>query len=95
MNTNYKLQNHLNIGLIGPCDSVEKIMKVLGSEYKNLTINPYIEDQVKNTVDLFESCQLENDGIIFTGVGVLEEIKKYKALSGNCYSDNPFKRIHL
>ncbi len=81
MNTNYKIQNHLNIGLIGSCDSVEKILKVLGSQYENLTINPYIKDQVKDTVDLFELCQIENDGIIFTGVGVLEEIKKYKKIT--------------
>ena len=87
MRNNYRVQNHLNIGLIGPHDSVEKIMKVLGSEYENLTINPYIKDQVKDTVDLFESCQIENDGIFFTGVGVLEEIKKFKKIT------KPFETI--
>ncbi len=81
MDNNYKVQNHLNIGLIGPCDSVEKILKVLGSHYENLTINPYIKDRIEDTVDLFESCQIENDGIFFTGVGVLEEIKKYKKIT--------------
>jgi hypothetical protein len=87
MNKNDSGQNHINIGLIGPRDSVEKILKVLGSQYKNLTLNPYIKERIKDAVDLFDSCQMENDGIFFTGVGVLEEIKKSKKIT------KPFETI--
>lgn len=79
MNYNFD-KKHFKIGLIGPRDSVEKILKVLGNRYENLILNTYIKERIIDTVSLFDSCQMENDGIFFTGVGVLEEIKKTKQI---------------
>jgi len=79
MNINAE-KNYFKIGLIGPRDSVEKILKVLGNRYKNLTFNTYIEERIVDVVNHFDSCQMENDGIFFTGIGVLEETKKSKKI---------------
>jgi hypothetical protein len=70
----------LNIGLIGPRDSVEKILKVIGTQYDGLTITPYIKERTNEAGEIFGICQAENDGIFFTGVGVLEEVKKIKKI---------------
>lgn len=81
MDVNSFNKKHFRIGLIGPSDSVEKILKVLGTQYSNVIITPYVKEQIKDAVDIFDICQAENDGIFFTGVGVMEEVRKIKKIS--------------
>ncbi len=81
MNIDNISNKKIKVGLIGPRDSVEKILKVLENRYDNLILNSYIEERIKDAVKLFDLCQTENDGIFFTGIGVLEEIKKSKKIT--------------
>jgi len=65
------------IGLIGPLDSVTKILKAVENQYPLITFTPYVREEIIDAAKVFEHCQSENDGIFFTGVGVMEEVRKH------------------
>ncbi len=81
MTSNGSTTAKLRIGIIGPRDSVEKILKATEQQYPEVTITPYIREKVVETVDIFDLCNSENDGFFFTGVGVMEEIRKNRNMT--------------
>ncbi len=70
----------MNIGVLGPEDSVNKICEFVKEHYPQVTLNLYIQEKVVDTVSLFDQCQEENDGIFFTGIAVMETVGKMKEI---------------
>ena len=62
------------VGIIGPSDSGYKVEKYLKEIDKKLDIKLYIRENVSDTSEVIEQCELECDAIIYTGCGVAEEI---------------------
>lgn len=74
----------MDIAIIGALDSVEKIYTILSSEYRDIRFHKYIDDQIKNLIQVTQTLEETIDGIIFTGGGV------YKEISQEIKIDKPF-----
>ena len=76
MNSSRKIR----IGILGPRDSVEKILSAV-SLYSDIEFNSYEKEEVVDAPDAFDLCQEENDAVFFSGVAVMEEVRKNKLIS--------------
>ncbi len=77
----------MKVGVIGPRDSVDKINSAVRDNYPNLQLTSYIREEVSDAVEVFDLCQEENDGVFFTGIAVMEEVRKH------CKIVKPFQTI--
>ena len=64
------------IGILGPLDSAIRIENNLKDIDSSLETRLYTKEKIVESVELIEQCEFECDGIILTGCGVYEEIKK-------------------
>ena len=64
----------MKIGIIGPKDSVTKVKTIINKIFPEILINIYIEEKIIDALKVFDKCQDENNGIIFTGIGVMKSI---------------------
>ena len=64
----------MNIGIIGPLDSGEKIADIMKKDFLKLTPKLYAVSKIDEAYLQIEKSQQECDGLIFTGVGVYSKI---------------------
>lgn len=64
----------MKIGIIGTEDSALRIKKIMNNIFPEIEISIYAEEKIKDAHKSFDICQQENDGIIFTGIGVMKSI---------------------
>lgn len=64
----------MKLGIIGPKDSVIKINETFKRVFPEIIVNTYIEEKIIDAPKVLEKCQAENDGIIFTGIGVMNSV---------------------
>lgn len=65
----------MKIGIIGPVDSIEKILS-LKEEFNHISFKCYVTNCLKEAEKQFEACQEECDGILFTGCSVFDFISQ-------------------
>lgn len=65
----------MKLGVIGPSDSVYKIVNDLVSIDKNIEIKTYIREKVIDSVEVIEECERECSAVLFTGIAVYEYVK--------------------
>lgn len=72
----------MKIGIIGPLDSINNILKIKHEFVNDVSFNVYIAHTLKETREQIKVCQDESDGILFTGPAVFDcvinHIKLYK-----------------
>lgn len=71
----------MKLGVIGPSDSVDKIVKDLISIDNNLEIKRYISEKVIDSVDVIEECERECCAVLFTGIAIYEYVKLKHTIS--------------
>jgi len=64
----------MKIGVIGTEDSALKIKKIMNNIFPEIKVSIYIEEKIKDAYKSLNICQQKNDGIIFTGIGVMKSI---------------------
>jgi len=64
----------MKMGIIGAKDSALKIKKIMNNIFPEIKVRIYIEEKIKDAYKSLNICQEENDGIIFTGIGVMKSI---------------------
>ncbi len=69
------MENKIKIGCIGPSDSMEVIREVVTQYYPGIILTPYVENKISQAFKPVDHCQAENQGILFTGIGVQESAK--------------------
>ena len=62
----------INIGCIGPSDSIAVIRKVVAQYYPGVVLKTYVEERILDAWKRIAQCQKETSGILFTGIGVQE-----------------------
>lgn len=69
------MESPIKIGCIGPSDSIEVIGEVVAQYYPGVELTVYVEEEISNAGKPLAQCQRENQGILFTGIGVQESAK--------------------
>ncbi len=64
----------MKLGIIGPKDSVTKINATISKIFPEITVKTYIEEKIIDAPRVIDQCQEENDGIIFSGIGVMKSV---------------------
>lgn len=67
----------MKIGIVGPSDSVDKVIGVIKEYYPYVNIIVYKKDKVEEVLEIINDCILKSDGILFTGSAVLGEAERY------------------
>ncbi|MBF4692207.1 hypothetical protein [Fusibacter ferrireducens] len=75
----------MKIGVIGPKDSIEKVINV-EKEYGGIEFVYYEAHTLKDSIGVAEKCQEETDGILFTGCGIYDHVSQMISL----YKPNKF-----
>ena len=78
----------MKIGIIGPKSSTDKIKKTIKKNFPHIVISVYIKEKIADAHEVFSLCQSENDGILFTGIGVLKSV-----LNSNAEVTKPYDYI--
>lgn len=69
------MENTIKIGCIGPSDSANVIQEVAAQYYPGVILTPYVEEEISLAFRPLDQCQAQNQGILFTGIGVQESAK--------------------
>lgn len=77
----------MRIGIVGPRDSVDRVLSVVNSYYPYVETNIYKKDKVEEILDIINDCIEKSDGILFTGCAVSGEAEKYSKI------DKPYEAI--
>lgn len=64
----------MELGVIGPVDSCNSIIKVMNTSFPDITVNIYEVSQTEEAYLLINKAEKECDGIILTGMGVYYKI---------------------
>lgn len=64
----------MKIAIMGPADSIERVLKLAGPVDKDVQLLPYHAFSLSDSSTLFSQCQREVDGILFTGRGVYDSV---------------------
>jgi len=93
MNSTYTGPMDLKIGIIGPTDSVTKIIHDAGDNYPDAALIPFIRERVHDSAEGYQEIEETCDGIIFSGIGVecsvrdhFEIAKEYETIARGGYS---------
>ncbi|BBD06955.1 hypothetical protein [Desulfovibrio ferrophilus] len=65
----------MNIGCIGPSDSIAIVKDVIDRCCPEITLNTYIRERADDSWEVLDECQRENQGILFSGIAVQEAAK--------------------
>lgn len=71
----------MKIGVIGPGDSIDKVIGVINEYYPFVEPIPYRKEKVEEVMEIIDDCSNKADGLLFTGIAVLGEAEKYAKLS--------------
>ncbi|MDF2672299.1 MAG: hypothetical protein K0R09_564 [Clostridiales bacterium] len=71
----------MKIGVIGPGDSVDKVINVINEYYPFVEPIPYRKEKVEEVMEIIDDCSYKADGLLFTGIAVLGEAEKYSKLN--------------
>ena len=63
---------NIRIGCIGPSDSISVIQEVTAGQYPRVSLTSYVEERISRAAKPLDRCCRENEGILFTGIGVQE-----------------------
>lgn len=74
----------MKIGIVGPGDSIDRILNVVNSYYPYVETNIYKKDKVEEVIEIIDDCIEKSDGILFTGCAVLGEAEKYSKIDRPC-----------
>ncbi|WDP92596.1 MAG: hypothetical protein HUN04_23890 [Desulfobacter sp.] len=64
------MTKRISIGCIGPSDSLDLIKEVAARYFPGITLTPYVEEEISMAFRPLDKCQNENQGILFSGIGV-------------------------
>ncbi len=71
------MESAVKIGCIGPSDSIEVIREVVAEYYPGVDLTPYVEEEISHAGNPLAQCRRENQGILFTGIGVQESARAF------------------
>lgn len=71
----------MKIGIVGPLDSGEKIAEIMGRHFPDLTPIIYEVSKTEEAYLEVDKCEVQCDGLIFTGMGVYYKTVKKKDIS--------------
>lgn len=71
----------MKIGIVGPSDSVDKVLKVTKEYYPFIDTIVYKKEKVEEVLEVINECVCNTDGILFTGCAVLGEAEKHAAIN--------------
>lgn len=77
----------MKIGIIGPTDSVNKVLNVIKKYYPFVDPVVYKKEKVEEVLEVIDECIMNSDGILFTGCAVSGEAEKYTTI------DKPYESI--
>lgn len=67
----------MKIGIVGPSDSVDKILRVIEAHYPFLDTVLYKKEKIDEVLEIMDECIHKTDGILFTGCAVQGKAEKY------------------
>lgn len=67
----------MKIGIVGPSDSVDKILKVIEAYYPFIETIVYKKEKLDEIFEIMDECMENTDGILFTGCAVEGEALKH------------------
>jgi len=70
-----KYGDPMNIGCIGPSDSIAIVGDVIERCCPEITLRTYVRERAEDSWEALEQCERENQGILFTGIAVQEAAK--------------------
>lgn len=70
----------MRIGIVGPRDSVDRVLSVVNSYYPYIETNIYKKDKLEEVAEVIDECIEKSDGILFTGCAVLGAAEKYSKI---------------
>jgi hypothetical protein len=71
----------MKIGIIGPGDSVDKVINVINEYYPFVEPIAYKKEKVEEVMEIIDDSIYKADGLLFTGIAVLGEAEKYSKLN--------------
>lgn len=64
----------MKIGIMGPQDSIDKILSIQDELEDDITLIPFITHTLKESQEMIDKCQEEVDGVLFTGCSVYDSV---------------------
>jgi len=85
----------MKIGIVGPEISVKIIQKIIQKIFPHIITRIYIKEKVADAHELFPKCEIENDVVLFSGIGVMKSVLNSKVILKQPYDYVPKREYSI